>query len=118
MGGFKSGLFLWESCSLRFLLYNTGSWADMSTEAVKKGEALQSWYLRLLLRQGLGVPAGSMMFESGTLSVTLHMWREKTSLALHIIRLSEDTLAKRIWPSNCTTGRGWLGRAKGGSRGH
>ena len=74
-----------------------GSWVDMSTEAVKKGEALQSWYLRLLLRQGLGVPAGSMMFESGTFSVALHMWLEKTSLALHIVRLSEDTLVKRVW---------------------
>ena len=97
VGGFKTGLFLWESCCLPSLLYNAGSWVDMSTEAVRKGEALQSWYLRLLLRQGPGVPAGSMMFETGTLSVALRVWREKTSLALHIVRLGEDTLAKRIW---------------------
>ena len=69
VGGFKSGLFFWESCCLLFLLYNMGIWVYMSTEAVKKGEPLQSWYLRLLLRQGLGVPSSSMMFESGTLSV-------------------------------------------------
>ena len=49
VGGFKTGLFPWQACCLPSLLYNAGSWVDMSAEAVKKGEALQTWYLRLLL---------------------------------------------------------------------
>ena len=110
VGGFKTGLFLWESCCLPSLLYNAGSWVDMSTEAEKKGEALQTWYLRLLLRQGPGVPAGSMLWETGTLSVALRVMREKLCLALHIARLGEDTLARRIWEEQKLYG--WPGLAR------
>ena len=110
VGGFKTGLFLWEACCLPSLLYNAGSWVDMSTEAVRKGEALQTWYLRLLLRQGQEVPAGSMLWETGTLSVALRVDREKLCLALHITRLGEDTLARRIWEEQKLYG--WPGLAR------
>ena len=43
------------------------------------------------------VPAGSMLWETGMLSVALLIYGEKLCLALHICRLGEDTLATRIW---------------------
>ena len=110
VGGFVTGLFLWESCCIPSLLYNAGSWVDMSREAERQGEALQTWYLRLLLRQGPGVPAGSMLWETGTLSVALRVYREKLCLALHITRLGEDTLARRIWEEQKIYG--WPGLAR------
>ena len=97
MGGFQSGLLLWETCCVPSLLHNCGTWVEMPDTAVKRLEALQCWYLRLLLRQGPGVPTGSMLWETGLLSVPLLIYREKLCLALHIVRLGEDTLARRIW---------------------
>ena len=54
VGGFQSGLLLWETCCVPSLLHNCGTWVEMPDTAVKRLEALQCWYLRLLLRQGPG----------------------------------------------------------------
>ena len=62
------------------------------------------------VRQGQGVPAGSMLWETGTLSVALRVDREKLCLALHIARLGEDTLARRIWEEQRLYG--WPGLAR------
>ena len=84
-----------EFCWLPSLLYNAGSSVDISREKERQVEALQTWYLHLLLRQDPGVPAGSMLWETGMLSVALLIYREKLCLALHICSLGEDTLARR-----------------------
>ena len=41
VGGFVSGLFLWELCCLPSLLYNAGSWTGISKEAERQTEGLQ-----------------------------------------------------------------------------
>ena len=69
VGGFKTGLFLWESCCIPSLLYNAGSWLQLSKEAEKSLDDLQGWYLRMLLRQGQGVPSGAILWESAVLSM-------------------------------------------------
>ena len=97
VGGFVSGLLLWESCCVYSLLHNSGSWVDLSGQAEKRLESLQVWFLRLLLRQGPWVASSSLLWETETLSMSLRIWREKASLALHIVRLSEDSLANQIW---------------------
>ena len=97
VGGFKTGLFLWESCCIPSLLYNAGSWLQLSKEAEKSLDDLQGWYLRMLLRQGQGVPSGAILWESAVLSMGRRVWREKLCLSLHISRLDEDTLAKKVW---------------------
>ena len=86
VGGFASGLFLWESCCIPSLLYNAGSWLDMSKEAEKRLDALQMWFLRMLLRQGQGVPSGAILWEVAALSMGRRVWREKLCLSLHIAR--------------------------------
>ena len=69
VGGFVTGLFLWESCCIPSLLYNAGSWLHLSKEAEKRLDGLQLWYLRILLRQGQGVPSGAILWESAVLSM-------------------------------------------------
>ena len=95
--GFQSGLFLCESCCIPSLLYNAGSWIDMSKEAEKRLDALQIWFLRMLLRQGQGVPSGAILWELAALSMGRRVWREKLCLSLHIARLGEETLARKVW---------------------
>ena len=97
VGGFKTGLFLWESCCVPSLLYNAGSWTGMSKEAEKRLDTLQGWYLRILLRQGPGAPSSAMLWEFSVLSMGRRVWREKLALGLHISRLSQDTLANKVW---------------------
>jgi hypothetical protein len=97
VGGFVSGLFLWESCCIPSLLYNAGSWLDMSKEAEKRLDALQIWFLRMLLRQGQGVPSGAILWEVAALSMGRRVWREKLCLSLHIARLDEASLARKVW---------------------
>ena len=97
VGGFVSGFLLWESCCVSSLLHNSGSWVGLSGQAEQRLESLQLWFLRLLLRQGPGVASGSLLWETKTLSMKLRIWREKLSLALHIVRLPEDSIGKKIW---------------------
>ena len=97
VGGFESGLILWESCCIPFLLHNCGTWVELPATTVKKLEALQMWFLRLLLRQGPGVPTASLLWETSILSMELRVWREKLCQILHFRELEDDALAKRIW---------------------
>ena len=110
VGGFETGLFLWESCCLPSLLHNAGTWVEMSTDAVKRLNSLQNWFVRLLLRQGPGSPTGSLLWETGLLSMDLLVWREKLSMILHIRGLDQDSLAKRIWAEQMAFN--WPGLAK------
>ena len=69
----------------------------MSKEAEERLDALQNWFLRMLLRQGQGVPSGAILWEVAALSMGMRVWREKLCLSFHIARLSEDTLARKVW---------------------
>ena len=109
VGGFVTGFLLWESCCVSSLLHNSGSWIELSRPAEKRLESLQVWFLRLLLHQGPGVASGSLLWETKTLSMKLRIWREKASLALHIVRLSEDSLANKVWKEQRLYG--WPGLA-------
>ena len=64
VGGFESGLMLWETCCLPSLLHNAGTWVEMSEAAHKKLQSLQGWFLHLLLPQGPEVPSSSLRWET------------------------------------------------------
>ena len=80
VGGFTTGLSLWESCYIPSLLYNAGSWLNMLKEAEKRLDTLQSWYLCILLHQGPGAPSSAMLWEFSVLSMGRRVWREKLAL--------------------------------------
>ena len=96
-GGFESGLMLWETCCLPSLLHNAGTWVEMPATALKKLNSLQGWFLRLLLRQGPGVPSCSLLWESCLWDMELHVWLAKLMMIMHIRGLKEDSLAKQVW---------------------
>ena len=108
-GGFESGLMLWETCCLPSLLHNAGTWVEMPAAAVKKLNSLQGWFLRLLLRQGPGVPSSSLLWESSCLDMELRVWLAKVMMILHIRGLKEDSLARQVWKEQRLMA--WLGLA-------
>ena len=63
---------------------------------VKRLEALQLWFLRLLLRVKPGVPSASLLWETSLLSMELRVWREKLCMILHFRGLEEDAVARRV----------------------
>ena len=97
VGGFKSGFLLWEACYIPSILHNSSTWVEIPKAALKQLEDLQLWFLRLLLRQGPGVPTASLLWESSLLSMDLRIWREKACLILHLRGLDEDSLGRRVW---------------------
>jgi hypothetical protein len=97
VGGFQSGLLLWESCCIPSLLHNSGTWVELSSEGVRKLETLQLWFVRLLLRQGPGVPTASLLWETSLLTMELRVWREKLCMIVHLRELEEDSLGRRVW---------------------
>ena len=100
---------VWETCCLPSLLHNAGTWVEMPASAVKKLNSLQLWFLRLLLRQGPGVPSSSLLWESSCLDMELHVWMAKVMMIIHIRGVKEDSLAKMVWKEQRTMG--WPGLA-------
>ena len=60
------------------------------------------------------MPTGSMLWETGTLSVALRVDREKVMLALHCRRLGEHTLAGKVYMEQ--QAQGWPGLNPAGQR--
>ena len=53
--------------------------------------------IRLVLQVGPGAPVSSLLWDFALLDMGLRVWREKLMLALHIKRLNEDTLARKVY---------------------
>ena len=72
VGGMESALTMWEACCVPFLLHGAGTWVEITPAAERRLEALQNWFVRLILRVGLGCPsravAASLRWETGLMS--------------------------------------------------
>ena len=69
VGGFQTGLVLWESCAIPSLLYNCSTWIEIGNEEIKTLNALQDYFLRLLLGTGPGAPKVALRADTGTRSM-------------------------------------------------
>jgi hypothetical protein len=78
--------------------------------SVRRLEALQHWFLRLILRVGPGCPVASLRWESGLLSMELRVWVEKCMLVRHIRSLGEGTIARMVYEEQKRNG--WPGLAR------
>ena len=110
IGGFTSGIKLFEACVVPGLLYNAGTWTDMPKEAVSTLEDFLLWFIRLLLRTGPGALKAGLRAETGMLSMELRIWREKLLLARHIVTLDSSSYAKQVWGQQVLNS--WPGLAK------
>ena len=94
VGGFQTGLVLWESCAIPSLLYNCSTWMEIGNEEIKTLNALQDYFLRLLWGTGPGAPKVALRADTGTRSMESRIWREKIMLVYHVSQLDEGSLAK------------------------
>ena len=110
VGGMDSALLMWEACCIPSLLTGAGTWVCISPAAEQRLEALQHWFLRLVLRVGPGCPVASLRWETGMLSMKLRIWVEKVMLVRHLRSLDEGSLARCVYEEQML--RQWPGLAK------
>ena len=97
VGGMDSALVMWEACCVPSLLHGAGTWVEITPAAERRLEALQNWFVRLILRVGPGCPAASLRWETGLLSMVHRVWLEKLLLVRHIRSLDTDSLARSVY---------------------
>ena len=110
VGGMESALTMWEACCIPTLLSGASTWVDITAAAERRLEALQSWFVRLILRVGPGCPSASLRWETGLLGMGLRVWVEKIMLVRHLRTLDKDSLASRIYREQKE--KGWPGLAQ------
>ena len=97
VGGIEAAFILWESCCIPTLLSGSGNWLNITGAAEQKLEALQHWFVRLVLRVGPGCPAPCLRWETGLLSMRMRIWVEKLMLVRHVRGLDISTIARRVY---------------------
>ena len=102
IGGFFTGLVLWESCAIPSLLYNCSTWVEIGKEEIKALNAIQDYYLRLLWGTGPGAPKVALRADTATRSMESRIWREKIMLVYHISHMEDGALAKEMMEEQVT----------------
>ena len=97
VGGFRSAIDLWEMAVLPSLMYNAGTWVEISKETEEVLENLQLFFMRLVLRVPQGTPKLALRSETGLMSMRLRVYREKCLLVHHIRGLEENAMARMMY---------------------
>jgi hypothetical protein len=106
----ETALVLWEACCVPSLLHGAGTWVEISPETERKMNALQNWFVRLMLRVGPGAPTASLCWDTGLIDMGLRVWKEKLLMVHYIRTLAESTLARQVYSEQ--KARQWPGLAK------
>ena len=95
VGGIVTGILLWESCVLPFLLNNCSTWLDIKQKDMDKLIKIQNLFLNVLL--GLrNCPAAMMLWDVCLLSIPNRILKEKLMLYHHISCLPQGALASQV----------------------
>ena len=95
IGGISTGLLLWESCVLPFLLFNCSTWIRMKNSDVERLCKIQNLFFNVLL-QTQKCSVFFLHWELGALLIPLRILKEKLMFYHHICCLSENSLAFQI----------------------
>ena len=95
IGGIKTGLLLWESCIIPFLLFNSSTWLLIKQSDIDRLSKLQNLFLSTLL-QAQKAPIFSLHWELGVTIIPLRILKEKLLLYHHISCLPENSLSLQI----------------------
>ena len=114
VGGIEAAFVLWEACCIPTLINGSGNWLNMTSAAEQKLEAIQNWFVRLILRVAPGCPAPSLRWDTGLLSMVLRVWVEKIMLVRHVRGLGANTLAHQVYQEQRS--HSWPGLAKEATR--
>ena len=110
IGGFMTGLVLWETCVIPSLIYNCSTWVGIGKEEIKLLNGIQDYFLRMLWGTGPGAPKVALRADTGTRSMESRIWREKIMLIHHISHLEDRDLAKEMMEEQITNN--WPGLVK------
>ena len=110
IGGFKTGLVLWETCAIPSLIYNCSTWVGIGKEEMKALNNLQDYFMRLLWGTGPGAPKVALRADTGTRGMESRIWREKIMLIYHVSHLEEGDLAKDMMEEQVSNN--WPGLVK------
>ena len=95
IGAINTGMMIWESCIIPFLLNNCSTWLEIRQSDVDKLVKLQNLFLSSLL--GIqNCPAVMMYGDLCVLTIPHRILKEKLILYHHISTLPEQALAHRI----------------------
>ena len=96
IGGFQVAIDLWELAILPSLLNNAGTWTDIDEDTLDRLEELQLFYVRLILRVPVSTPKALLRSETGLLSMSHRIDKEKLMLVQHLKNLNEDSCQKDL----------------------
>ena len=108
-GGMLTAITLWERCCVPSLLHGAGTWVEISPATVKRLNATQQWYWRLIFQVGPGAPLASMAWDITCLDMGVRVMQHKVLLALHLRYLDQESLAHRVYMEQLAMG--WPGLA-------
>lgn len=95
-GGIVSGLEIWEIAVIPYLLNNCETWCEMDKETTQMLDNIQNEFLRNLLDTPRTCPTPSLMWETGTSTMTNRIIKKKLIFYHHLTHLSEDSLAWQV----------------------
>ena len=82
---------------------------EILPETVKRLNATQQWYWRLILQVGQGAPLASLSWDVAGLDMGVRVMEHKVLLVLHFRYLDEESLAHRVYLEQLAMG--WPGLA-------
>ena len=78
-------------------MMSAGTWVEISAQTERTLNSLQCWFVRLILQVGPGAPKASLLWDFGILDMRLRIWLEKIMLMLHVRRLDDESLARKVY---------------------
>ena len=94
-GGIKTGLLLWESCTIPFLLNNSSVWLRMKKKDMDRLDKIQNLFLNTLLAT-FNCPISLMYWDLAILTMHHRILKEKLNLYFHIMNLPENSLSRNF----------------------
>ena len=94
-GGLNTGLLIWESCIIPFILNNSSTWLDIKQKDIERLVKLQNLFLSVLL--GIqNCPAVMMYWDLAILTIPNRILKNKLMFYHHIANLPDHALCRKI----------------------
>ena len=95
-GGIVTGIEIWETAVIPYLLNNSETWNDLPPKALEMLDDLQNQFLVNLLATPRTCPTPSLMWETGTISMGNKILKKKLLFYHHLLQLPEESLAWEV----------------------
>ena len=95
VGGVQTGIMLWETCVIPFLLNNASVWLQMKESDMRRLFKIENYFFNSLLAVR-NCPSMSLYWETGSLVMPMRILKEKLILYHHISCLPANSPALQI----------------------